>query len=168
MLFEKLLWFQKKNNEAESLSTLLYSDRLNDEWEQQNFTKENLNYSLESLSIIDKYINRMVGTDFCSRNLITLSTRIGFYVGEVIRKQTGSYFNWYEYDDIFIFLSEEELDAHDNYYDIVKLQEVLYNRKTKVLLLPLYFVFQLLIKDSASDHSVYEYGRKMIRTYGGK
>uniref|UniRef100_UPI00077CAEC9 hypothetical protein n=1 Tax=Bacillus badius TaxID=1455 RepID=UPI00077CAEC9 len=143
-------------------------DRLNDEWEQQNFTKENSNYSLESLSLIDKYINRMVGTDFCSRNLITLSSRIGFYVGEVIRKQTGSYFNWYEYDNVFIVLNEEERDAHDNYYDIVKLQEVLYNRKTKVLSLPLYFVFQLLIKDSASYHSVYEYGEKMIQKYAEK
>ncbi|WP_203361958.1 hypothetical protein [Bacillus sp. REN10] len=168
MLFEKLLRFQKKNSEAESLSTLLYRDRSDDEWEQQNFTKENLDYSLESLSIIDEYIHRMVGTEFCSRHLITLSSRIGIYVGEVIRKETGSYFDWYEYDDVFIFLNEEELNSHENYYDIVQFQELLYNRKTQVLLLPLYLVFQYLIKDSTSYHSVYEYGEKMIRKYGKK
>ncbi|WP_052245809.1 hypothetical protein [Sporosarcina sp. ZBG7A] len=130
------LFLKKENHVVKSLSTLMYRDVSTNQWDQINLTKENLDYSIESLSIIDEYIEKVKGTELIKKNLNTFSIRIGAYVGEVIRRKLGKDYNWYDYQTI-----EHLIPNAQDFYDYIKSQQVLYSKKDKQFIIPMYEVY---------------------------
>ncbi|GLY11639.1 hypothetical protein [Pseudobacillus badius] len=163
MIWDKLLRFQKKNSEAEAIVEVFFLDPSEDKWERENINEDQLDFSLESLKLIDEFIQHIISTEYYKRFVMTYSSRIGTYVGEVIRRKTGSLYDWYEYVDLILVLSEEELESHSRFYDVYTYQELLYSRKTKETLMPLYVAFQMIIQEPANYQSMYQYADEVIQ-----
>lgn len=140
MLF---LLLNNKNREVRSISKLMYTDVSNDPWDIANLTKYILDYSVESISIIDLYLEKLKDSDFGEKNAIRLSSRIGAYIGEVFRRNLSYKHNWYE-----LILLEDEIKEIEKYYDIIYQQEILYSKKQETYILPQYEAYIYLINKS--------------------
>lgn len=122
----------------------MFQDVSDDSWDQRNLTKENLDFSLNSLDYMNQYIDNLLNTkrgkDLLDKHLSNFVSRIGAYFGEVIKEHTDKSFHWYEYDTIFSHTTKL-----DEYGSRIIDQDVLYDKKREVVILPLYEV-ELFLK----------------------
>jgi hypothetical protein len=86
-------------------------------------------------------------------------TRIGAYLGEVIKEHTDKSFHWYEYDTIFTYTTKL-----DKYGDHIIDQNVLCDKKREVVMLPLYEV-ELFLKGQSRYERFSLYVKDMIEQY---
>lgn len=123
---------------------LMYQDVSNDSWDQENLTKRNLDFTIESIRYIDKYAHRLmnseIGHELLTKHFDNFVVRIGAYIGEVIRNNLKQDFYWYEFGSIYNHSSK--LDGV--YSSIQTQQSVLYSKNRDTVLLPLNEVSQFL------------------------
>ena len=117
----------------------MFQDVSDDSWDQRHLTKENLDFSLNSLDYMNSYVDNLLNTkrgrELLNKHFSTFVTRIGAYIGEVIKEHTDKSFHWYEYDTIF-----NHTTKLDEYGEEVIDQDVLYDKKREVVILPLFEV----------------------------
>ncbi|WP_066303903.1 hypothetical protein [Bacillus sp. FJAT-29814] len=133
---------QLKKDDLKGIAKLMYQDVSDDSWDQEN-TKRNLDFTIESVRYIDMYTKRLMNTEFgtelLSKHFDNLVVRIGAYVGEVIKNNVNQDFYWYESDSVQNF-SPNLNELHS----VTKKQSVLYSKKKDKVILPLSVVSQLL------------------------
>jgi len=153
MLF---LFLNKKNIEVKAIAELLFTDVSNDPWEVKNLTEEKLDFSIESIAIIDVYLQRLKKSTYLEKNQIRLSSRIGAYLGEVIRRKLSTVYHWYDFNVIF-----DKIIDLDEFYDIVYQQETLYSRRKRDYILPMYEVF-MFFQNKSRYKNMSAYVLKML------
>lgn len=96
-------FFKKKpklNNQAnEELSWMLYADTDNPIRDLHFFEHRDMDYSLESLNILDQYLELQRFDLPEDEELIKITLRSGSYIGEVIRRNAEEKYNWLEYNE---------------------------------------------------------------------
>jgi len=140
------MFFYKRKlikNNIKYMAELLYKDVSSEKWDQENLTKDNLNFSIESVRLIDEYADRLMYTDFGQKILKehpdNFPVRIGVYLGEVIKNHINGQYKWFEFKSI------QENTLHlDNYMVSVDDESVLYSKKLDKVICPIYEAIQYL------------------------
>ncbi|WP_025025774.1 hypothetical protein [Caldalkalibacillus mannanilyticus] len=125
------------------IAKLMYDDVSDDAWDQENLTKRNLDFTIESIRYIDLYVNRLLTTEqgqaLLNEHFDHLVSRIGAYIGEVIKSKIQEDFCWYEFHSVYQHSSNlAEEYRHTSPYTL------LYSKKRDVVLSPLSEVAQFL------------------------
>ncbi|MCK1983123.1 MULTISPECIES: hypothetical protein [Peribacillus] len=130
-------------NDLKSMAKLMYQDVSKDTWDQENLTKRNLDFTIESIRYIDAYTKRLcttqMGSDLLKNHFDNFVIRIGAYIGETIKRYINQDFKWYEYDSVYHFSS-----ALDGVHRGIKTDTVLYSKKGDKVIVPLTVVAQYL------------------------
>jgi len=153
-----ILFFQRENTLVKGLSELTFKDVSDDPWDKNNLTKTKLNYSLESIGLIDEYIIRIKETVLVEQYLNTLASRIGAYIGEIIRRNLKNDYNWYNF-----FTVERLIKSTEPLNDYIHIQQVIYSKKHKKSILPMYETYNFLTGNSRYL-SLKNYVEEMIRS----
>lgn len=129
-----------KNNKKYS-AELLFVDVSSEKWDKDNLTKANLDFSIDSVRLVNEYADRLIQTEFGQQLLKehhdNLITRIGAYLGEVIKNHKSGQYHWFDFNSI------KENTVHLNNDAIsVKDESVLYSKKMDDVLCPIYEVKQ--------------------------
>ena len=132
-----------KKDDLKGIAKLMYQDVSGDSWDKENLTKKNLDFTIESVRYIDLYTQRLMNTEFgnelLSKHFDNFVSRIGAYIGEVIKNEIRQDFYWYEGDSVYNY-SPSLNGAYSN----AKVQSVLYSKKRDIVILPLNVVSQFL------------------------
>ncbi|WP_251025048.1 MULTISPECIES: hypothetical protein [unclassified Bacillus (in: firmicutes)] len=114
-----------------------------DTWDQENLTKRNLDFTIESIRHIDAYTKRLsitqMGRELLKNHFDNFAVRIGAYIGEVIKRNINQDYKRYEYDSVYHFSS-----ALDEVNRGIKTEIVLYSKKRDRVIMPLNVVAQHL------------------------
>ena len=124
-----------KKEDLKGMAKLMYQDVSNDAWDQENLTKRNLDFTIESVRYIDRYTQRLMNTEFghelLNKHFDNFVTRIGAYIGEVIKNNVRQDFYWYDADAVYNY--SPNLDEVTN----TTTQHVLYSKKREIVIVPL-------------------------------
>lgn len=130
-------------DDLKGIAKLLYKDVSNDTWDQENLTKRNLDFTIESIRYIDIYTKRLmtseVGTTLLNDHFDLFVMRLGAYIGEVIKGNINQDFQWYEFDSVYHY-SSQLYGVHKS----IKEEAVLYSKKRDIVILPLSVVAEFL------------------------
>lgn len=88
-----------KNQEFSDLSWMLTVDDENPTFRRYLLKKEKLDFSLESLREIDRYLDELHVEPPSGNDFFRVALRCGAYVGEVMRKVAPNTFNWVSYEE---------------------------------------------------------------------
>lgn len=145
-------------DDLKQMAKLMFQDVSEDTWDQENLTKRNLDYTVESVRIIDLYVERLRGTDLLDKHFDNFVVRIGAYVGEVIRTNSHQDFDWYEFQSVFKYSSVlHGMDQSKEPYTL------LYSKKEDAVILPLWEAAQRL-KGASSYRDLLTYVEDMLST----
>ena len=96
-------FFKKKpkiNNEAnQDLSVMLFENSDDPVRDQKFFDNKHMDFSAESLEIIEEYLESLRSNLPESEELVKITLRAGSYIGEVIRKNSPIKYNWLEFKE---------------------------------------------------------------------
>jgi len=96
-------FFKKKpllNNEAhEDLSIMLFDDPESPVRDDQFFNNKSMDFSIESLEILDEYLESQRSSLPENEALVKIALRAGSYIGEVIRKHSAVEYHWIEFSE---------------------------------------------------------------------
>ncbi|MEG0386254.1 MAG: hypothetical protein RR642_16050 [Solibacillus sp.] len=128
-------------NDKKFSAKLLFKDVSPEKWDQHNLTKENLDFSIDSVRLVNEYADRLMKTDLGQQLLKehpdNFTVRIGAYLGEVIKNHAPGQYRWFD------FTSIKENTVHLNDYIMsVEDEAVLYSRKLDKAICPIYEVKQ--------------------------
>ncbi|MFJ7509298.1 hypothetical protein ACIQW7_07515 [Peribacillus simplex] len=148
-------------NDLKGIAKLMYQDVSKDTWDQENLTKRNLDFTMESIRYIDAYTKRLsntyMGSELLKYHFDNFVIRIGAYIGEVIKRDINQDYKWYEYDSVYHFSS-----TLDGVHRGIKTETVLYSKKKDIVILPLSVVAQFL--EGNSKHTNFlEYAEEIIK-----
>ncbi|MBO1911857.1 hypothetical protein J4G37_44595, partial [Microvirga sp. 3-52] len=140
---------------------LMFQDVSKDAWDQENLTKENLDFTVDSIRYIDLYAKKLMTTDaeLLDKHFDNFVSRIGAYIGEVIKRNLEQGYHWFEFDSV------------DNYSS--KLQGVsrkkkgwtlLYSKNRDQVIMPLSVVAEFFEGDSTYPDFL-SYVEKMIHAH---
>ncbi|SDN66802.1 hypothetical protein [Bacillus sp. OK048] len=150
-----------KKDDLKGIAKLMYQDVSDDSWDQENLTKRNLDFTIESVRYIDMYTKRLMnmemGTELLNKHFDNFVVRIGAYIGEVIKNNIKQDFYWYEFDSVYNYSPKL-----DGVYNNIETQSVLYSRKRDIVILPLFVVSQFL-KGSSPYTNFLTYVEEMIK-----
>ena len=125
-----------KKEDLKGIAALMYEDVSDDPWDQENLTKRNLDFTVESIRYIDMYVKRLMntesGAELLNKHFDNLVRRTGAYIGEVIRINLNQDFHWY--DPASVCNYSPNLDAR---FISIKTQSVLYSAKRDTAISPL-------------------------------
>ncbi|MEK3765287.1 hypothetical protein [Solibacillus sp. FSL K6-4121] len=137
------MFFKPKliKNDKKYSAKLLFEDVSSDKWDKDNLTKANLDFSIDSVRLVNEYADRLIQTEFgkllLKEHHDNLITRIGAYLGEVIKHHKDGKYRWYDFNSI------RENTLHlDEYSVSVQDESVLYSKKIDDVLYPIYEVKQ--------------------------
>jgi len=144
------------------MAKLLYEDVSKDDWDKENLTKRNLDFTLESIKYIDLYINRLLntemGTELLNKHFDNFVVRIGAYIGEVIRRNSKQNFYWYKFDSVYNFSSKlKGVDINNKHQ-----HSLLYSKKKDRVILPMYVISQFL-EGNSTYPNILIYVEEMIK-----
>ena len=124
-----------KKEDLKGIAKLMYQDVSDDTWDQENLTKRNLDFTIESVRYIDMYTKRLMNTEFghelLNKHFDNFVNRIGAYIGEVIKNNMRQDFYWYDSDAVYNFSPNFDEAYHTT------TQSVLYSKKRDIMILPL-------------------------------
>lgn len=113
-------------DDLKGIAKFMYLDVSEDSWDQENLTKRNLDFTVESVRYIDGYLYRLLntehGTELLDKHFDNFMVRIGAYIGEVIKNNIKQDFYWYESGSVRKYSSN-----FDGIYNTS--QTVLYSKK---------------------------------------
>lgn len=140
---------------------MLFKDVSSDEWDKANLTKANLDFSIDSVRLVNEYADRLIQTEFGQQLLKehpdNFTTRIGAYLGEVIKNHKMGQYRWYDFNSI-----KENTEHLNNYVLSVKDESVLYSKKVDQVLCPIYEVKQYL-NGKTNYHNLLQYVEDAIK-----
>lgn len=118
------------------MAKLMYQDVSEDAWDQENLTKRNLDFTIESMRFIDVYAKKLmeteIGKELLHKHFGNFVVRIGAYIGEVIRNEVEQDFHWYELDSVYQYSpSLKQLSRQQASYSL------LYSKKRDTAIFPL-------------------------------
>ncbi len=88
------------NEPLEQLAELLVQDQIVCEmYLYKELDSKSLNYSVESLHIVDTYLSAVHKIPPEEDDLVRVILRVGAYVGEVIRRNASIDLNWLDFDE---------------------------------------------------------------------
>ena len=149
-----------KKDDLKGMAKLMYQDVSDDPWDQENLTKRNLDFTIESVRYIDMYTKRLMNTEFgaelLNKHFDNFVTRLGAYIGEVIKNNSMQDFQWYESDSVYHY-SPKLKDVLN-----IKTQSVLYSKNRDSVIVPLNEVSQFL-KGTSSYSNFLTYVEEMIK-----
>ncbi|WP_312112409.1 hypothetical protein [Brevibacillus reuszeri] len=94
-----------KKVDATVFAQLMYVDVSSDRWDQENLTKRNLDFSVDSIHYIDAYATRLAASEAGATQLRnhfdSFVIRLGAYIGEVIKRNSQQDFAWYDFDSVY-------------------------------------------------------------------
>ncbi|WP_375088901.1 hypothetical protein ACDZ29_23660 [Peribacillus sp. RS7] len=74
-------------NDLKGIAKLMYQDVSEDTWDQENLTKRNLDFTIESIRYIDAYTERLsttqMGSELLKFHFDNFVKRIGAYIGKL-------------------------------------------------------------------------------------
>ncbi|MGE7760312.1 hypothetical protein [Peribacillus sp. NPDC097895] len=148
-------------NDLKGMAKLMYLDVSKDTWDQENLTKRNLDFTIESIRYIDVYTKRLMTTEM-GKSLLdahfdTFVIRTGAYIGEVIKREIKKDYKWYEFDSVFQYSS-----ILDGVPRAIKEESVLYSKKNDIAILSLTEAAQCLTAKS-SYPDLLSYVEEMIK-----
>jgi len=142
----KWMFFKRdklKKADMKYMAKWLYNDVSPDEWDQQHLTKDNLDFSVPSVRIVDEYVKRLMTTEIGQKLLLkhlqNFTKRLGAYIGEVIRNGIDGDYKWYDCQSI-----QEHTIHLQNYVRVVNEESVLYSKKLDRVICPIFEVSQYL------------------------
>lgn len=98
-----LSFFKKKtklNNDANQDLSLMLIDNPNDPVRNYEFFDgKPMDFSVESLNILDDYLESLRAELPENEDLVKITLRAGSYIGEVIRKNSTIKYNWLEFKE---------------------------------------------------------------------
>ncbi|WP_458352258.1 hypothetical protein [Peribacillus frigoritolerans] len=148
-------------NDLKGIAKLMYQDVSEDTWDQENLTKRNLDFTIESIRYIDAYTKRLsttqMGRKLLKNHFENFVIRIGAYIGEVIKTNINQDYKWYEYDSVYHFSS-----ALDEVNRGIKTETVLYSKKKDRVIIPLTMVAQYL-EGNPTHTNFLEYAEETIK-----
>lgn len=148
-------------NDLKGIAKLMYQDVSEDTWDQENLTKRNLDFTIESIRFIDAYTKRLsstqMGRELLKNHFENFVIRIGAYIGEVIKTNINQDYKWYEYDSVYHFSS-----ALDEVNRGIKTETVLYSKKRDRVIISLTMVAQYLEGNQAHTNFL-EYVEETIK-----
>lgn len=149
-----------KKDHLKGTAKLLFQDVSEEAWDRENLTKEKLDFTMDSLRYIDQYavnlLNTENGTQLLSKHFENFSSRIGAYIGEVIKSTIQQDFHWYEFESIYKLTTK--LDDFD---DDDEKQSLLFSKKKDAIILPLLETSQFL-KGESSYLTLVNYAEEMV------
>jgi hypothetical protein len=146
-----LKWFSLKTIDVEvyGLSKMLTKDKENPTLGIQFIDENKLEYSIESLNEIERYLDKVKGISDFEDNYDRIVLRVRAYVGEVIKKAAKCEFHWYDYDNaVKINKQIKQFGQH------IGLVAVLYSKERDNLLFPLSKVCKY-IENGSSDSLIF-------------
>ena len=158
----KYSMFLRKNklvkDDLKGTAKLLFKDVSKDAWDQENLTKENLDFTVDSIRFVDLYAKKLMTTDLELLNQYydNFVGRIGAYVGEVIKRNIDQDFQWYEFDSVHNHSSQLQKISRNK-----KARTLLYSKKRDRVITPLMVVAEFVEGDTAYP-SLLEYVEEMI------
>ncbi|MCM3665894.1 hypothetical protein M3204_15875 [Mesobacillus subterraneus] len=130
-------------DDLKGIATLMYRDVSDDPWDKENLTKRNLDFSIESIRYIDRYTTRLMNTDMgkglLEEHFDVFVSRIGAYIGEVIKENTRQDFDWYEFESVATYTSKL-----DGVYKSIETESLLYSKDRDTVIFPMLPVSQFL------------------------
>ena len=88
------------NNEANKDLSVMLFDNPNDPVRDHEFFKtKSMNFSIESLEILEQYLESLRTNLPEDEELVKITLRAGSYIGEVIRKNSSIKYNWLEFEE---------------------------------------------------------------------
>lgn len=141
---------------------LLYKDVSDDIWDQENLTKQNLDFTLESIKYVDMYSKRLMGTDrgavLLEKHFDNFVHRIGAYMGEVIKSNMEQGFYWYEFKSVHNYSTKlDEMYSKEMY-------SLLYSKKNDIAVSPLFVTSQILKGENPYPNFLV-YAEEMMKRY---
>lgn len=137
---------------------LLYKDVSDDIWDQENLTKQNLDFTLASIKYVDMYSKRLMSNVLLEKHFDNFVHRIGAYIGEVIKKNMEQGFHWYEFESVRNYsLKLDETCSKEMY-------SLLYSKKSDIAVSPLFVTSQILKGESPYPNFLV-YAEEMIKQY---
>jgi hypothetical protein len=138
---------------------LMFQDVSKDAWDQENLTKEHLDFTVDSIRYIDLYAKKLMTTDaeLLNKHYDNFVGRIGAYIGEVIKRNIELDFHWYEFDSVYNYSSQLQGVSRNK-----KAWTLLYSRKSDRVIMPLLMVAEFFEGDSTYP-SLLSYVEEMIR-----
>ncbi|QTD40134.1 hypothetical protein [Sporosarcina sp. Te-1] len=146
-------------DDLKGIAKLMYQDVSEDAWDQENLTKRNLDFSIESIRIIDLYAKRLMGTELLHQHFDNFVVRIGAYVGEVINNNCHMDFCWYEFQAVYDY--SPVLHGSDQPKEPYTL---LYAKKEDAAILPLWEAAERL-KGTSAYPNFLSYVEDMVQNY---
>jgi hypothetical protein len=148
-------------DDLKGISKLMFQDVSNDPWDQEYLTKRNLDYTIESVRFIDIYTKRLMntesGAELLDKYFDNFVTRLGAYIGEVIKNNSKQDFHWYESDSVYNYSPKP-----DGVLSKIKTQSVLYSKNRDSVIVPLDEVSQFL-KGTSSYSNFLTYVEEKIK-----
>jgi hypothetical protein len=140
-------------------ATLMFKDVSKDVWDQENLTKGNLDFTVDSIRYIDLYAKKLMTTDaeLLNKHYDNFVDRIGAYIGEVFKRNIELDFHWYEFDSVY--------NHSSNLYEITRNKKgwtLLYSKKSDRVIMPLLMVAEFFEGDSTYPRLL-SYVEEMIR-----
>ncbi len=141
--------FLRKNklvkDDLKGCAKLMYKDVSKDAWDQENLTKENLDFTVDSIRFIDLYAKKLMTTDaeLLNKHFDNFVDRIGAYVGEVIKRNIDQDFQWYEFDSVYNHSSHLHNISRNK-----KARTLLYSKNGDRVIMPLLVVAEFFEGDS--------------------
>jgi hypothetical protein len=139
-------FFKRKKlikDDLKGIATLMYRDVSDDPWDKENLTKRNLDFSIESVRYVDSYTTRLLNTEpgdrLLKEHFDIFVSRIGAYIGEVIKENTRQDFYWYEFESVANYTSKL-----DGVYKNIETESLLYSKDRDTVIFPMQAVSQFL------------------------
>ena len=154
--------FLRRNNlvkdDLKGSAKLLYKDVSKDAWDQENLTKENLDFTVDSIRVVDLYTKKLMTTDveLLNKHYDNFVGRIGAYVGEVIKRNINQDFQWYEFDSVYNHSSQLHNISRNK-----KARTLLYSKERDRVITPLMVVAEF-IEGHTTYPSLLEYVEEII------
>ena len=130
-------------NDIKYSAKLLFKDVSPEKWDQEHLTKENLDFSIDSVRLVNQYADRLIHTTYGQQLLKehpdNFTTRIGAYLGEVIKNHIDGQYRWFDFQSV-----KRQTNHLNDYSMSVEDEAVLYSQKLDKVICPIYEVKQYL------------------------
>lgn len=146
---EKMFFLKPRliKSDIKFYAKLLFNDVSSDKWDQENLKKENLDFSIDSVRLVNEYADRLIQTEFGQQLLKehpdNFTKRIGAYLGEVFKNHKVGQYRWFDFNSI------KENTVHLNVKSVED-ESILYSKKVDKVLCPIYEAKQYL--DGKSEY----------------
>lgn len=147
------LILKNRDSALKGVSLLLIHDDENPTFRKELLNEDLLDYSLESLSEIEKYIKKTSLEYGFYKKYNTTVLRLGAYLGQVIKQVQNSDFHWYDYETI-----SEEFKTLKSYGNKFETAAILYSLKSNNIYLPIAKIINFI--EDSKNTSLINYAKK--------